>query len=1286
MITTQQTATSPTSSVVTEKTEVSTTTISTTAATTSTQQITSESLPSPATASNSLITSPLSSVSTSQIISPATTEIAQVTTATTTTTPSESTNTSVASNTATQKSSATNTTPSSAGSLVTQTLPTVQNSPNAVAPQSSTVTTTTPTAQIQTQTPTQLSESSPPPKKQKHTTKEALKKAKAGNYAAATQDAMDISDSGTLSSKEQQKDSSVLTTATKTTVQTPKQNPPQNDTNRSIEDEDTWENKDEEEIAKKVKEETEKKAKEATSAASNDNRIFQSQLDASNSSGKKIYSREFLLQFQPICKQKPANLNYISDVIFEKGSNVKPTPELGRERERNRSRREPSSTQPPYAHSSYGSRGVVPSGRSPRFRGVASNNRGRKMGVQAQGESERREIRRSENRWRRPGKDVDTKEYIRRKVQGILNRLTVEKFAELSEQILSLSIGRTEEILQMVVGLIFDKAVIEHNFSLMYADLCRKISDYLQAKAKETEQQQTESKEPNISKESASEQQRKLFRSLLLNKCQQEFEEIFHSKPPVIDPSLRPEEKVELELKLAKMKQRKLGTVKFIGELFKKRMLSEKIIHQSCLLPLLGDYKNPNEENLEHFCMLMSTIGQLLDHEKGKDQMNGYFLRLSELAKNKTLQPRIRFKIESVIELRKNNWQQRQALATIQSAPKTIKEVHEEAEKQSREQLIKEREQERSQRKYAKVPLAIQTRHGVVPSHAATTSRESGVSGELSSSGEWIEVHQRRSGGIGRGQLVRYQPKFSPRNVSAETSTTTSATASVSTATTHTSTPTSPTSSTVSVSSPSVQPPQVAQGASQQSQQAQRLESPQQPPQKQTEVYKPRRRPTALASMPPPDDEEEDIEEEEKIDEKLKSSGDTSQLDKQLELILEEYLANTDCADTIDSLKNELKLDPTHYPQVIEQAILMVLERKDADVELMADLFGECLESNFFSLKDFAQGFLLVLRALPDLSIDIPNAPKFFGKLVARAVQDRVLDKAWLSEHLPKLKPNEENAFTDVALKLLSELFLSLLENCDVSWTQQFIREVNINIRDYMPKGRDSDEQVDEWIKSVGLDRLFFSSTSAKKLDEIILKGSEPDTIRTWIKEHIPFASRQQIAFIQALVGSILKYIQTQLHLSQKSDLSSENPLVLKFDQLLEKYLPIFSEFLEVDEEQSLQLSCLVHIQQFAYQNKMPKGFLTHIFNGLHKANLISKDMFSLWMEEDKSPGKQEAVSELKDWLNALPDDEEEPQIDATNEDLSNEGDDDDDGDGDGDIDDNYNESSPNNPNDNDNE
>jgi hypothetical protein len=75
-------------------------------------------------------------------------------------------------------------------------------------------------------------------------------------------------------------------------------------------------------------------------------------------------------------------------------------------------------------------------------------------------------------------------------------------------------------------------------------------------------------------------------------------------------------------------------------------------------------------------------------------------------------------------------------------------------------------------------------------------------------------------------------------------------------------------------------------------------------------------------------------------------------------------LSNTDIEDTIEVLKNELNPNPIHYPQIIEQSILIALERKDADVELMSDFFVECLESDFFSTQHFEQGYIYTYTRL----------------------------------------------------------------------------------------------------------------------------------------------------------------------------------------------------------------------------------------------------------------------------------------------------------------------------------
>lgn len=73
--------------------------------------------------------------------------------------------------------------------------------------------------------------------------------------------------------------------------------------------------------------------------------------------------------------------------------------------------------------------------------------------------------------------------------------------------------------------------------------------------------------------------------------------------------------KAELEVWQTKARSRSLGNIRFIGELFKLKMLSEGIMHE-CIYRLLRS--GSDEESLECFCRLITTTGKELDHEQAK--------------------------------------------------------------------------------------------------------------------------------------------------------------------------------------------------------------------------------------------------------------------------------------------------------------------------------------------------------------------------------------------------------------------------------------------------------------------------------------------------------------------------------------------------------------------------------------------------------------------------------------------------------------------------------------------
>ncbi|KHG17175.1 Eukaryotic translation initiation factor 4G -like protein [Gossypium arboreum] len=233
---------------------------------------------------------------------------------------------------------------------------------------------------------------------------------------------------------------------------------------------------------------------------------------------------------------------------------------------------------------------------------------------------------------------TDEEESKQRQLKAILNKLTPQNFEKLFEQI-------------------FDKALMEPTFCEMYANFCYHLAGEL----------------PDFREDN----EKITFKRLLLNKCQEEFERGEREQEEankVEEEGEAKQSEEEREEKRIKARRRMLGNIRLIGELYKKKMLTERIMHE-CIKKLLGEYENPDEEDVEALCKLMSTIGDMIDHPKAKVHMDAYFERMAKLSNNMKLSSRVRFMLKDAIDLRKNKWQQRRKV----EGPKKIEEVHRDA-------------------------------------------------------------------------------------------------------------------------------------------------------------------------------------------------------------------------------------------------------------------------------------------------------------------------------------------------------------------------------------------------------------------------------------------------------------------------------------------------------------------------------------------------------------------------------------------------------------------------------
>ncbi|KAF0443999.1 ARM repeat-containing protein [Gigaspora margarita] len=457
--------------------------------------------------------------------------------------------------------------------------------------------------------------------------------------------------------------------------------------------------------------------------------------------GKYKYDRSFLMQFMNVCKEKPENLPTLDAIGMDEPKddkkNARNPPRLG---PRSSSQHSKSSTsqasqfQQPMGDfkslpkstnedrfmmqtttisrtssgsSSFGRSTLGPrtgsgstllppqiGGPSPPSPGRAGRrdmskrtSRGGHQMPQV-GQDQVTPLELSENRWvpgminpiPRGSDELLQMDIVQRKVKALLNKLTLEKFDSISDQIIEYAnkskFERDGRMLKEVIRLTFEKSCDEPNFSQMYAQLCRKMMERV---------------DPEIVDENVTNAEGKfvqggtLFRKYLLNRCQEDFEKGWKVNVPV--PS---NEKGEPDLMsdeyytAARAKRHGLGLIRFIGELFKLNMLTERIMHECVKKLLTVQNAIPEEEEMESLCKLMTTVGQQLDHAKAKSHMDAYFHRMEDISKNSKLSSRIKFMLMDVIDLRNNSWVPRRD----NNAPKTIAEIHEDAAKQKEEAEI----------------------------------------------------------------------------------------------------------------------------------------------------------------------------------------------------------------------------------------------------------------------------------------------------------------------------------------------------------------------------------------------------------------------------------------------------------------------------------------------------------------------------------------------------------------------------------------------------------------------
>lgn len=230
------------------------------------------------------------------------------------------------------------------------------------------------------------------------------------------------------------------------------------------------------------------------------------------------------------------------------------------------------------------------------------------------------------------------------RINGLLNKVTMRNFKSIGNQIAdcaSMSMENDKSNLQLVIKLILARARDEPNYSHTYASLCQWILNRISKLAIEA-------------REGISSARGQLFRMYLLELCQLSFEESWLGRGARISDRAKAEGEAicdregsgaifsDLYYAQQKEKRQDIGLVRFIGELYKVKLLTERIILW-CIETLSENFEDPIESEVEALTELLLTVGRDLDMGKTSDVIDDCFKRMHKLLLDSSTASRIKY-------------------------------------------------------------------------------------------------------------------------------------------------------------------------------------------------------------------------------------------------------------------------------------------------------------------------------------------------------------------------------------------------------------------------------------------------------------------------------------------------------------------------------------------------------------------------------------------------------------------------------------------------------------------
>lgn len=953
-----------------------------------------------------------------------------------------------------------------------------------------------------------------------------------------------------------------------------------------------------------------------------------------NPDGKRQYDRRFLLELQnnPLSLKKPESLPNL-EVVRDGPGRPKTFDPRGSMAHAGNG----PDFIPDYVKSSLGNKqpravgrnsqqrpreagGPVPQGRGGRGQGkiivIASTTREPKLKT-------------TENAWKPSAKEASKTAaddaQILKVMRGILNKLTPEKFGKLVDTVKTMPINTTER-LSAVIDLIFEKAVDEQSFSSTYAQLCQVLS--------------LMSVRGNGNEANSGKQQEVKFRNLIINKCQKEFEkdntDAFRAeKSKEIDACSDPDKKVELAAKLmyeeTKMRKRSVGNIRFIGELYKLRMLTSPI-----MMRIIGTLlERGDEESLECLCKLLTTIGKILEaqcgtQQKAMSELDKYFKIMDKIVQERQTVTRVRFLMMDVIDLRQNQWVPRRE----DNKPKTKAQVQEEVKREEIEQQMAlannpgrrdDRDRERDRRRPRENRSSQMSDEGW--SVASTKGRQfdsarlktfsrpgSGVM-ELTLRSNFGDWGRGSSGGGLKDHNENKQQESNRFNVLMD----------------------SPSGSAIAGdnrrNAPAMGSNRLAPGGGPARQGG--FGSKSMPPLNDKEsaisAVKKFVAPDRSKSTSRPESRDNSIPREPEPTRQY-SPVDVEAFGKIAIAIIDEYTHNSDPEEAKLCVKE--KFTPSTVKYFVQFSLEWVLDRDTKRRKMVGQLYHDLILEKLLTVDQLLEGSQECLSMVEDFEIDIPQVCEYLGEVFAPCLNDSAVSIHRLIDLAQCAGNRKEHIFAWILSKaamIMSPNKVSDLWNSSgLSWSS--IVPQSTNLEEFLAK-----HQVEFTMDKNKTGNQ--SGWNPQKVEAEFLKlfkRASNDEIFGWIEANIGNDAKSS-KFIRALVTAL---VESQ---AATSNDGSSIRVCEDFEEKMKNRLAVVLKY--VDGNEILEMQCIYALQALCVKHQYPQGLLEKCFNAFYDSEVVSEEAFEEWVnskDPEEQEGKGVCITSVQNFMRWLKEADEE--------------------------------------------